>query len=172
MVHLLEQLEVEVLVKRNDKFELKEIESFTHLLISPGPGLPAQAGKTMEAIAKYSESKSILGICLGMQAILESFGAKMTNMPQVEHGAQSVIETSNSGNIYKGLPSQITVGRYHSWAFQADAIPSEFKSTALSEDGYLMSVQHRILNLHGVQFHPESIMSQFGLEMMRNWLYS
>lgn len=170
LVHLLEQLNVPIEVRRNDAFEVSEIEAYSHVLISPGPGLPQEAGKTMEVIREYLGKKSILGVCLGMQALLQHAGARISNMQTVEHGAQSQIKISKDSKIFQGLPNQIKVGRYHSWAFEIDALPKDYQELSKSEDGYLMAVQHRDLEVFGVQFHPESIMTEFGLEMMKNWL--
>lgn len=170
LVHLLEQLDVPIEVRRNDSFEIAELASFSHILISPGPGLPQEAGKTMQVIQTYLGKKSMLGVCLGMQALLEHAGAEIQNMITVQHGAQSQISVQSDSKLFKGLPNKINVGRYHSWAFDTKALPSDYIEISRSEDSYLMAVQHKELDVHGVQFHPESIMTEFGLEMMVNWV--
>jgi anthranilate synthase component 2 len=170
LVHLIEQLELPVKVCRNDAFEIDELESYSHILISPGPGLPEEAGRTMEVVQTYLGRKSILGVCLGMQALLQHSGAEIMNMNTVQHGAQSQIEISSDSKLFRNFPLSIKVGRYHSWAFETEAIPSEYKETGRSDDGYLMAIQHKQFDVQGVQFHPESIMTEFGLEMMRNWV--
>ncbi|MDP4664360.1 MAG: aminodeoxychorismate/anthranilate synthase component II [Salibacteraceae bacterium] len=172
LVHLLEQLDVPIEVRRNDAFEIAELATFSHILISPGPGLPEEAGKTMQVIETYLGQKSMLGVCLGMQALLQHAGAQIQNMKTVQHGAQSQISVQSDSKLFKGLPDIINVGRYHSWAFETDALPSNYREISRSEDGYLMAVQHKELDVHGVQFHPESIMTEFGLEMMKNWVGS
>ncbi len=170
LVHLVEQLEVEYSVKRNDDFELPDVERFSHILIGPGPGLPSESGKLMDTIETYGEAKPILGVCLGMQGLLESAGGKMTNMKTVQHGAMSVLAVQRPSRLFKSLPDQIKVGRYHSWAFEEENVPSSYQVTAQAEDGLIMAVEHRQKPLIGVQFHPESIMTEFGLDMLRNWL--
>lgn len=170
LVHLLEQLNVPICVKRNDEFELDELDSYSHLLISPGPGLPVEAGKTMEVISKFKNQKSILGVCLGMQALLVDANAEMMNLDCVQHGAESLISVEQKSMLFENLPQKIKVGRYHSWGFQSLQIPTDFEITALSNDGVVMAVEHKNLPLCGVQFHPESIMTEFGLEMLKNWI--
>ena len=171
LVHLVEQLNVDFVVKRNDEFEVSELTSFSHLMISPGPGLPQEAGKTLLALEfALNNGLSVFGVCLGMQSILVQKGVKIENMPTVEHGAESGIKVSQPSLIFKGLPENIQVGRYHSWAFNPNEIPAEMKTTAISEDGYVMAIEAPHQKLFGVQFHPESIMTAYGLEMMRNWV--
>lgn len=170
LVHLLEQLDVPIEVRRNDSFEIQDLEPYSHILISPGPGLPQEAGKTMQVIQTYLGQKSILGVCLGMQALLQHSGAKIQNMKTVQHGAQSQIDVQSNSKLFKGIPNKIKVGRYHSWGFETDTLPSDYREVSRSEDGYLMAVQHKEFDVHGVQFHPESIMTEFGLEMIKNWV--
>jgi anthranilate synthase component 2 len=170
LVHLLEQLEVELEVRRNDDFTLEEVDDFTHIMISPGPGLPMDAGLCPSLLERYAEKKSVFGVCLGMQLLLCREGAAMTNMPTVQHGMQDTIHCAGDCTLFKGLPEKIRVGRYHSWAFLPDHIPSRYRVTSLGSDGYVMAVEHQRLPLYGVQFHPESIMTEHGLDMVRNWL--
>ncbi|MEX2597589.1 MAG: aminodeoxychorismate/anthranilate synthase component II [Salibacteraceae bacterium] len=172
LVHLLEQLDLPVSVVRNDEIDFDILNQFSHIIISPGPGIPKDAGKLMKLIDKCRNTHCILGVCLGMQALLEHAGAEMHNLPIVEHGALTIIEIVKSKRMFLGMPSQISVGRYHSWAFKEDQVPSEFSITALADDGIVMSVEHKSLPLFGVQFHPESIMTSHGLAMLRNWVNS
>lgn len=172
LVHLLEQLNVPICVKRNDEFELDEITSFSHLLISPGPGLPTDAGKTMSAYIRFKNEKKILGVCLGMQTMLLEAEAKMINLKRVEHGAQSIISLLPNTKLFEKLPQKIKVGRYHSWGFETNQVPLDFRVTAESQNDIIMAVEHRTLPLFGVQFHPESIMTEFGLDMIKNWFYT
>lgn len=172
LVHLVEQLDVPCAVCRNDDFDLHELEKYSHVLISPGPGIPSEAGQTMKVIETCHRTHSILGVCLGMQAILEFFGHSMENMPQVQHGAlATIIRRGSDGLLFRDLPGQFRAGRYHSWAFRPESVALPFTVTATSDDGYVMGVEHRHLPLYGVQFHPESIMTEHGLEMIQNWLY-
>lgn len=124
----------------------------------------------MEMLRRFSTEKKILGVCLGMQAMVEMEGGKLENLPKVSHGEQSMVRTmAVEGSLFEGLPEKITVGRYHSWGFRAENIPSCFEITAMAEDGFVMGVKHKWLGMEGVQFHPESIMTEHGLEMLRNW---
>jgi anthranilate synthase component II len=170
LVHLLEQLEVNMEVRRNDAFSLDEVNDFTHIMISPGPGLPKDTGLCPQLIERYGDQKSIFGVCLGMQLLLSRDGAAMTNMPTVQHGMQDTIQCVEECILFNGLPRKIRVGRYHSWAFLPENIPPHYRVTSLGSDGYVMAVEHRTLPLFGVQFHPESIMTEHGLGMVRNWL--
>lgn len=158
------------MVRRNDAFELDELEHFSHIIIGPGPGLPQESGLVMDAVHRCAASKSILGICLGMQALLIADGSEMMNLSSVKHGAQDQIDVSPSSALFKGIPEKIIVGRYHSWAFNADVITDNYRVTAQSAEGYVMAVEHKTLSLFGVQFHPESIMTEHGLTMLENWL--
>jgi len=170
LVHLLEQLDVYLEVKRNDEVSLDEVGTFSHILISPGPGVPEEAGVVPSVIEAYGGSRSILGVCLGFQCLLESRGAKLENMPRVQHGAQDRLKVNTDSVLFWGLPSEVSVGRYHSWACRPDQVPSQFRITATSEDGFVMAIEHEKLPLYGVQFHPESIMTEHGLAMVENWI--
>lgn len=169
LIHLLEQLPVSLTVRRNDAFEVDEVEEASHVLISPGPGLPKDAGHTMKVIDSYKDSKSVLGVCLGMQAMLEHSGVELRNLPIVQHGANDLIECEPESRLFRNLPARFHAGRYHSWGFLPEEIPAEYRVTAKSEDGYVMAVEHVSLPLMGVQFHPESIMTEHGLEMLHHW---
>ena len=170
LVHLLRRLQVPIDVKRNDACTVEEAGLYSHILISPGPGLPAEAGVVPALLQQYSRSRSILGVCLGMQAILEQVGAPLVNLSFVQHGAQDEIHPIEGSTLFRGLPSPFRIGRYHSWGLHPDVVPEPFRCTAVSKDGYVMAVEHEVLPLYGVQFHPESIMTEYGLEMIKNWL--
>ncbi|NQV51969.1 MAG: aminodeoxychorismate/anthranilate synthase component II [Flavobacteriales bacterium] len=170
LVHLLEALDVQVEVRRNDALTLDEVGLFSHVLISPGPGVPEEAGIVPELIRVYKGTRSILGVCLGMQCILHAAGAEMVNMPKVQHGAKERISIDVSARLFHGLPNHVQVGRYHSWAFQPEDVPDEFRVSAVSDDGFVMAIEHVSLPLFGVQFHPESIMTEHGMDMLRNWI--
>ncbi|SMC41884.1 anthranilate synthase component II [Moheibacter sediminis] len=170
LVHLLEELNFEVVVKFNDEFELDEVNEFHKILLSPGPGLPQDAGLINEIIEKYAPTKSILGICLGMQAIGEVFGGTLKNLNQVYHGMTSQIKlTVNDEYLYKGINSEIRVGRYHSWIVDSP-LPDCLEITSLDEFGNIMSLRHKIFDVRGVQFHPESYMTLIGSKLIINWL--
>lgn len=166
--HYLEKLEVPTVVVKNDELMVEEVEQFDKIIISPGPGLPQQAGKTNEVIASYHRKKPILGICLGMQALAEFFGGKLYNQKHVKHGVQEDVFLLESA-LYTNLPAKIKVGLYHSWAIQIDNV-NDLKPTAFSENNVLMSLEHTSLPIVGVQYHPESIMTEKGLEIIANFI--
>ncbi len=170
LVHLLEQLDVPLHVMRNDAINWQRIEQASHILIGPGPGVPTASGELMHLIQRYKKTKSILGVCLGMQALLEDEQVTMMNMPRVEHGMQDELEVKPGSKLFKDIGPKVKVGRYHSWAFSVESDLGGFASVATSSDGYVMAVEHHTLPLFGVQFHPESIMTENGLELVRNWL--
>jgi len=161
----------QITVRRNDKFDLKEIEGYDKIILSPGPGIPDEAGQLKKVIETYKATKSILGICLGMQAIGEVCGAKLINLPKVFHGVSSSIKiTDRDAIIFKGMDEVIEGGRYHSWALDPNSIPKELKVTAVDYEGIPMAVSHSVYDLKGLQFHPESIMTKQGNAMLTNWL--
>lgn len=173
LVHLLHECGQEAVVWRNDKFELEDLEAFDHILLSPGPGIPAEAGLLMEVIRRYSLSRKILGICLGMQAIAEVFGGQLLNLSKPVHGTATPVRILDTGEaLFSGLPAEFLVGRYHSWAVEPKGLPIELQVTAVDTDGTIMALSHRELAVKGVQFHPESVLTEFGREMMLNWLNS
>ena len=170
LVHYIEEiLQQEVVVKRNNEISIDEVDIFSHLVLSPGPGLPKDAGIMPEVLHRFSPSKKILGICLGHQAIIENFGGKIHNLDTVFHGVASDIEIKNNAAVFKGLPVQLNVGRYHSWAAYENELPDVLESIA-SVDHVNMGVQHKSLAITGLQFHPESILTPNGFQMIRNWL--
>lgn len=161
----------EVTVKRNDEIELSEIESFEHILLSPGPGLPDEAGIMPMLIEHFHAHKNILGVCLGAQGIAEYFGANLLNLPTVLHGKQSLCHlTDPYHTIFKNVPSQFKIGHYHSWVIDENNFPADLRVSSRNDDGLIMSIYHPKYKLHGVQFHPESILTEYGREMIGNWL--
>lgn len=170
LAHLLRELEVEVSVLRNDQFELEELAAFDRLVLSPGPGVPSEAGLLLEVIKTYAGKMPILGVCLGEQAIAEVFGAKLINLSHVFHGIQSTIEVVNEDAVFKGLPHEIAVGRYHSWVVDRASLPDCLQITAVSKEGYIMALRHKVYDLCGIQFHPESILTPLGKQLMMNWI--
>lgn len=174
LVHLLKELKVdlEIEVHRNDKITLEEVDRFDKILLSPGPGLPSEAGIMPDLIKKYAVSKSILGICLGHQGISEIFGARLENMRDVLHGvATKAIVTSPEESLFKGIPQEIKTCRYHSWTVIPESVPTkELEVTAVDEEGKVMAIRHKQYDVKGLQFHPESILTEYGKEMIRNWL--
>lgn len=170
LVHYLEDLNALVTVFRNDEFALDELQPFDKIVLSPGPGLPAQAGNLLEVIKTYASRKSILGVCLGMQAIAEVFGGKLSNLPQVQHGVSTIIEVNTQEKIYRGLPQKINIGRYHSWVVSSQNFPEELLITAQDSQQNIMSLRHQTFDLTGVQYHPESILTPLGKQILANWL--
>lgn len=170
LVQLLKEDEsIEVTVVRNDEIDLAEVVNYDRIVISPGPGLPKEAGLLCELIAQYQSSKPILGVCLGMQAIAEVAGAKLVNMAAPMHGVATTIEHTGSV-LFNNIPETFEVGRYHSWAVEVNSLPGEFKVTATDEQGLLMAIEHKELPLYAVQFHPESILTQYGKMLIFNFL--
>lgn len=170
LVHYLEDLNCDVTIYRNDEFDLEEIEPFDKIVLSPGPGIPEEAGLLKEVIKKYASTKPILGICLGQQAIGEVFGAELMNLEKVYHGVTTKIFITENDTLFNDLPSEIEVGRYHSWVIDKNTIPEVLKVTSVDENGEIMSIKHTSLDIMAVQFHPESILTPFGKKMLENWL--
>ncbi len=171
LLHYLEQLNATVTVFRNDAFELEDLEIFDKILLSPGPGIPDEAGQLKLIILRYSKTKSILGICLGQQAIGEFFGGSLVNLEKAQHGVKTHIrQTEAKDYIFKGLPNSFDVGRYHSWIVSNDNFPSTLEITAIDDNDQIMALRHRELDVRGVQFHPESILTPFGKKIIENWI--
>ena len=168
--HLLKELGAEVDVVRNDKFELKDVEQYDKIVLSPGPGIPSEAGLLLDVIRTYAGRKPILGVCLGHQAIGEVFGASLENLKEVYHGVQT--EGTQMGNdyIFDGLPERVMMGRYHSWVVAKDSVPESLEVTAMSDDGEIMAMRHRQYDIHGIQFHPESVLTPEGKTIVGNFL--
>jgi anthranilate synthase component 2 len=171
LVHYFEGLGCAVTVYRNDQFDLEDLQDFDAIVLSPGPGLPKNAGLTMQVIHRYASSKKILGICLGHQAIGEYFGATLENLSAVVHGqASSITVLDASEKIYHNLTHPIHVGRYHSWAISKHNFPDCLQITAQDQEGYIQSIAHKMLPVCGLQFHPESILTPQGKAILANWL--
>ena len=168
--HLVKQLGAEVTVLRNDRFTLPQLKPFDKLILSPGPGIPSEAGLLLDVIRSYADSKPMLGVCLGEQAIGEAFGGKLTNLSDVFHGVQTPIDIVADDPLFAGLPRKIEVGRYHSWVVDRTGFPDCLEVTALSSEGYIMALRHRHYPIHGIQFHPESVLTPQGKQMISNWL--
>lgn len=156
---------------KNDQIELEEIKKYDKIILSPGPDLPSKSGKLLEIIKNYHAEKSILGVCLGHQAIAESFGSQLVNTEMVFHGVDSFIQViDNNERIFNDLPNRIKVGRYHSWVVDSNCLSPDLKITAITDNHIIMAISHQKYDVKGVQFHPESYMTEFGTEMMSNWL--
>jgi anthranilate synthase component 2 len=171
LVHYLEDLGAEVTVKRNDQFKLSEIEDYEYLLLSPGPGIPDEAGLLKAAIKRYATSKKILGVCLGQQAIGEVFGGKLNNLDTVFHGVATPVKVTEKDLLFDGLPSSFEVGRYHSWVVKTP-LPEDLVATSFDENEQLMSLRHKNYPVRAVQFHPESILTIHGKKILENWINS
>ena len=172
LVHYLEDLNCEVTVYRNDEFELDEIAHFDKILLSPGPGIPDEAGLLKPVIAKYGATKSIFGVCLGQQAIGEVYGGTLSNLDKVYHGVATKVKTVvNDEILFQGLDNEFEVGRYHSWVVDA-TLPESLEATSFDENGQLMSLRHKTYDVRGVQFHPESVLTPNGKKMLENWVNS
>ena len=167
---ILQELGAEVTVLRNDKFLLEDLEAYDKIVLSPGPGIPEEAGLLLDVIRSYAGKKPILGICLGEQAIGEVFGGKLVNLSSVFHGIQSPADLIADDYLFQGLPREIPVGRYHSWVVDKDTLPSCLETLALSKEGYIMALRHREYDIRGIQFHPESVLTPDGKRIMQNWL--
>jgi anthranilate synthase component 2 len=173
LVHLLHECGEQATVWRNDKFKLDDVAPFDKVLLSPGPGIPSEAGLLLDVIRRWSAEKSILGICLGMQAIAEVFGGSLYNLSRPVHGRATALELLPTDEaLYRGLPDSFNVGRYHSWAVTAGDLPASLEVTAHDADGVIMSLRHREYDVRGVQYHPESVLTEHGKQMMENWLFS
>lgn len=170
LAHLVKELGSEVTVVRNDQFKLPELQEYDKIILSPGPGIPKEAGLLIDVIETYANKKPILGVCLGHQAIGEFFGGKLTNLSQVFHGIASTIDITTSDYIYEGLPREIEVGRYHSWVVDTDGLPDCIEVTGMSKEGQIMSLRHKELDVRGIQYHPESVLTPEGKTIIRNWL--
>jgi len=171
LVHMIRELKYDYDVFRNDKIELDEVERYDKILLSPGPGIPDEAGIMKKIVREYSASKSILGICLGHQGIAEVFGASLYNIPVVLHGVTSRARILDDQEIlFKGVSPDFDACHYHSWAVQPDSLSSELKLTATNDEGMIMGLSHVKYDVRGLQFHPESIMTPEGPKMIKNWL--
>ncbi len=179
LVHLVEKITHEkVDVYRNDEIALEKVKEYDKIILSPGPGIPEEAGLLLPLIKEYAATKSILGVCLGHQAIGQAFGGTLTNLSNVYHGIATPIKIINSGfsskngkhNLFDDLPYEIEVGRYHSWVVDNENFPEELEVTAKDENNFVMALQHKTFDVQGVQFHPESVLTPDGEKIMMNWL--
>ena len=171
LVHYLEDLDCHVTVFRNDEFNLEELQSFDKIVLSPGPGVPSEAGLLKAVIEKYAATKPILGVCLGQQAIGEVFGGSLTNLEKVYHGVATNIKVAVSDeSLFDGLENEFEVGRYHSWVISHNNFPAELEITSTDQNGHIMSIRHKKFDVKGVQFHPESILTPNGKQILKNWV--
>ena len=176
LVHVVEKIiHGKVDVFRNDKISLEKVNDYDKIILSPGPGLPVESGLLLPLIKEYASFKSILGVCLGQQAIAESFGGKLENLKNVFHGVASKIKinakrTLSENDIFKSLPNELEAGRYHSWVVNKNDFPADLEITAEDENGYIMALRHKTFDVQGVQFHPESVLTPMGEKIMQNWL--
>ena len=170
IVHAVKELGVTPTVLRNDKLTVDDVEKYDKVIISPGPGIPSEAGIMPEVLRRYAGVKPILGICLGHQAIGERFGAKLRNLTEVYHGIKTPINIVKDDYLFDGLNTRLQVGRYHSWVIDSEGFPEELEITALSDDNEIMAIRHKIHDIRGVQFHPESILTTDGIKIIENWL--
>ena len=172
LVHLVEKLlHQKVEVHRNDQLPLEKVKDFDKIILSPGPGIPSEAGLLLPLIREYAASKPILGVCLGHQAIGEAFGARLVNLSTVYHGVATPIRVLGENRLFEGIPEIFEAGRYHSWVVSEEGFPAEeLEITAKDEKGYIMGLQHTRFDVQGVQFHPESVLTPEGERIMRNWL--
>ncbi|HUV00814.1 MAG TPA: aminodeoxychorismate/anthranilate synthase component II [Bacteroidales bacterium] len=172
LVHILKELSKgPVDVHRNDKIDLKDMGKYDKIVISPGPGVPEQAGITKKMIEHFAPTKSILGVCLGCQAIAEVFGGSLINLAQVYHGvATNIIVLDKDDRIFREIPVSFTAGRYHSWVINENNLPAGLKITAKDDEGMIMAIAHLTHDVKGVQFHPESVLTKYGKQMLLNWL--
>lgn len=185
LAHLVRELGAEVTVLRNDQFELPQLEEYDKIILSPGPGIPSEAGLLLDVIRTYAGKKPMLGVCLGHQAIGEVFGAKLENLKEVYHGVatEGTVRYEEPGarsqepgelvdKIFAGLPQRIIMGRYHSWVVSRDGFPDSLEVTAESDEGQIMALRHREYDIRGIQFHPESVLTPDGVRIIKNWLES
>ena len=173
LVHYLEDLNCEVSVFRNDEFYIDELKKFDKILLSPGPGIPDEAGLLKEVIKTYAPTKSILGVCLGQQAIGEVFGGSLSNLEKVYHGVATKVRITVPDEIlFKGLDEEIEVGRYHSWVVNTTDFPDALEITSVDDNGEIMSLRHKIYDVRGVQYHPESVLTPHGKKILENWVNS
>lgn len=170
LYHLLRELDVDVTVYRNDQFGLNDLALYDKILLSPGPGIPSEAGLLTQVIKEYAGKKPILGICLGEQAIGEVFGGTLINLSEVFHGVQTPAHIITDDYIFKGLPNDIVVGRYHSWVVDAKTLPDTLEIISTSDEGQIMALRHKTYDIRGIQFHPESILTPQGKVMISNWI--
>ena len=169
--HLVKELGAEVTVLRNDQFKLEDLEPYSKIILSPGPGIPSEAGLLLDVIKTYAGTKPILGVCLGHQAIGEAFGGKLENLSDVFHGVATPCHIIGDDPIFSGIEHDITIGRYHSWVVSKENFPDCLEITAVSDEGQIMALRHKTMNIRGIQFHPESVLTPDGKKMLQNWMF-
>ena len=180
--HLVKELGAEVTVLRNDQFKLEDLEPYSKIILSPGPGIPSEAGLLLDVIKSYAGKKPILGVCLGHQAIGEAFGGKLENLSDVFHGVATPCHITVEDPIFSGIERNITIGRYHSWVVSKENFPDCLEITAVSDEGLrvgdgtsgmgqIMALRHKTMNIRGIQFHPESVLTPDGKKMLQNWMF-
>ena len=169
--HLVKELGAEVTVYRNDQFELSQLEEFSKIILSPGPGIPSEAGLLLDVIKTYAGRKPILGVCLGHQAIGEAFGGQLENLSDVFHGVATPCHLVSDDALFSGISNDFTVGRYHSWVVSKNGFPDCLEVTAVSDEGQIMALHHKTFNVRGIQFHPESVLTPDGKKMLQNWMF-
>lgn len=168
--HMVKELGAEVTVWRNDQFHMEDLQPFDKIILSPGPGIPEEAGLLLDTIRTYAPTKPILGVCLGHQAIGEVFGAQLTNLERVFHGIQTPCRKIVEDYLFDSLPETFPVGRYHSWVVSKEDFPEDLEITALSDEGQIMALRHKKYDVRGIQFHPESVLTPDGKTIIKNWL--
>ncbi|WP_455100901.1 anthranilate synthase component II [Prevotella denticola] len=171
LVHMIKELGADVTVLRNDRFNLMDLMPFDRIVLSPGPGIPSEAGLLLDVIRRYAGIRPILGVCLGHQAIGEVFGARLLNLSDVFHGVSAKVTQVADTPLFAGLPRRFPVGRYHSWVVERESMPDCLEITAESDEGLVMALHHRTYDIHGIQFHPESVLTPDGKRIMENWLH-
>lgn len=174
LVHILKELSGgPVDVHRNNEINMEAVSAYDKIIISPGPGIPDEAGITKKLIGDFASTKSILGVCLGCQAIAEVFGGKLLNLDRVYHGVKTeIFITSREEKLFTEIPDSFEAGRYHSWVVNNMDLPSSLRITARDNEGLIMALSHTVFDVKGVQFHPESVMTMYGKKILRNWLNS
>ncbi len=170
LAHLVKALGAEVTVLRNDQFSIEALEAYDKIILSPGPGIPSEAGLLLDVIKTYAGRKPMLGVCLGHQAIGEAFGARLENLSEVFHGVATPAHIVADDPIFCGLPKTFTVGRYHSWVVATDQLPDCLTVTAVSDEGQIMALRHKEYDIHGIQFHPESVLTPEGSIIIKNFI--
>jgi anthranilate synthase component 2 len=172
LVQLIREIatDAKVEVFRNDEIPLEDVKAFDKILLSPGPGIPSESGLLLPLIKEYAATKSIFGVCLGQQAIAESFGGSLSNLSKVYHGIATPVHLTANSVLFEGLPTTFNVGRYHSWVVNEKDLPLELTITSKDDDGYIMSLEHTTYDVKGVQYHPESVLTPDGAKILANWL--
>ena len=171
LVHYIEKVsDAHVEVHRNDRIALEEIARFDRIVLSPGPGIPAEAGILLDVIKMYAASKPLLGVCLGQQSIAEAFGGSLRNLDTVFHGVATPVRVVRDDLLFRNIPPEFTAGRYHSWVVNRDDLPEALEITALDDSGEIMALRHKTYDVRAVQFHPESVLTEYGLQMIDNWV--